>query len=402
MKKFTILILLSLILTGCRQQLGQINTHPIADKLVNVSATKKATIKGAEIAKLGKQIPIQRSKYKIEIVDMKSIEGGVEVYARAWDKNGQIGFGADGTIDIERFVIINPPVLVDDPDGDIVRTWVDEMTNETKTRKLRENVREAILQSLEHTIFVKQQKFGSERIQAGKVGNTTTTVYPQAGSGGDNITMDGEASATNANTTWATIIAQAGNVSNATEPEFGGYFLNKKSGDAGSWTAVQKGFFNFDTSTIGTDTISSAIISFCPTYISNDAGLDSNALDMHIVAGNTASNNTIANTDFSAAGTTSFGELQFADAGTGAYEDITLNASGITAINGSGVTKYATTAECTFSSTNPTNNGTSANSRIYVYHADQTGTTNDPKLVVEHSEAIVEITSVGELILSDE
>jgi hypothetical protein len=123
-----------------------------------------------------------RANYDIEIVSMRTIEGGVEVFARAWTKEGgQIGFGPDGTVDIERFQIINPPVLVADPAGSIVRTWTDNDTGRVKERRLREDAREALLQSLEHTLSVKKEKFGSTNIVPGKVGNTTSTFYPAAG-----------------------------------------------------------------------------------------------------------------------------------------------------------------------------------------------------------------------------
>src|SRR3990167_1069334 len=40
------------------------------------------------------------------------------------------GFGADGSVEIERFRIYNPPILVDDPNGTIIREWTDEITKE--------------------------------------------------------------------------------------------------------------------------------------------------------------------------------------------------------------------------------------------------------------------------------
>src|SRR3990167_4451732 len=86
-----------------------------------------------------------------------------------WTPGGkQVGFGKDGTVDIERFVFINPPILVSDPNGDIIREWTDDTTGELKQRKLRESPQEALLQSLAHTISVKKEKFGSERIVRGK------------------------------------------------------------------------------------------------------------------------------------------------------------------------------------------------------------------------------------------
>jgi len=74
----------------------------------------------------------------VEIVEQRTIPSGIEVFARAWNENGQIGFGPDGTVDIERFKIFNQ------------RYGADNQT--------------AILADIEHAILVKKEKFGHERI----------------------------------------------------------------------------------------------------------------------------------------------------------------------------------------------------------------------------------------------
>ncbi len=83
---------------------------------------------------------------------MESIDGGVQVFARAWDANDrQIGFGKDGTVDIERFRIFNPPILVSDPKGDIVHEFINE-DGEVFRQNYREDAYGALLQVLAHTI----------------------------------------------------------------------------------------------------------------------------------------------------------------------------------------------------------------------------------------------------------
>jgi hypothetical protein len=177
---------------------------PIIDQLENKTATERANIKAAEIAKIGSIPPTSRKSYDIEVVSFEPIEGGVQVFARAWDANGQIGFGSDGTVDIERFIIINPPILVPDEDGSIERTTTDSRTGQTWTFTYREDPQEALLQSLEHTIEVKQQKFGSDNIVAERVGNTTTTIYPDADT--ESTSVDGYAAFdAYQNATWAQV-----------------------------------------------------------------------------------------------------------------------------------------------------------------------------------------------------
>ena len=122
------------------------------------SASERANIKAAEIAKIGPIPRTEQGNYDIEIVSIDAIDGGVQVFARAWDEKGQIGFGKDGSVEIERFRIYNPPILVDDPNGPIIREWQEKdlETGEmvTKQRTLREDPREAVLQVIEHNLSV--------------------------------------------------------------------------------------------------------------------------------------------------------------------------------------------------------------------------------------------------------
>ena len=155
---------------------------PFANLYEKIKATEprlRAKAKGIEIAKIGPQMRTQRNECDIEIVSFNAIEKGIEVFVRAWDSNGQIGFGKDGTVDIERFVIINPPILIDDDNGDIIKTSTHSETGVATVRKLKEDTKEAVLQVLEHAIKV-IPKFGSGNVVIGKIGSTTTTVFPDA------------------------------------------------------------------------------------------------------------------------------------------------------------------------------------------------------------------------------
>jgi hypothetical protein len=69
---------------------------------------------------------------------------------------------------------------------------------------------------------------------------------------------------------------------------------------------------------------------------------------------------------------------------TSGYNDITLNATGLSNINKTGETKY-----CAREKPHDYDNSTSGAStyRNGIYFANQTGTTRDPKLVVTHAAA---------------
>ena len=102
----------------------------IEEKLEGRSALERANIKAAEIVSSNPEGSYQDTTYglTVEIQSVNKIEGGIEVFARAWKGAQQVGFGNDGTVEIERFRIFNPPVLVPDQNGAIVR--------ESKDRRL--------------------------------------------------------------------------------------------------------------------------------------------------------------------------------------------------------------------------------------------------------------------------
>ena len=114
---------------------------------------------------------------EIEITQTNIIEGGIEVFARAWEDGVQIGFSKDGSVDIERFRLMVGDTmsydLVPDPLGDISFLAYDGDGYE-ETMKFRSDPEEAVLRRLEKVI----QSVGVKdaTITAGKIGNTTTIV----------------------------------------------------------------------------------------------------------------------------------------------------------------------------------------------------------------------------------
>ena len=98
LKQLTILaLLLALLGSAAYGATPQTVEQQISGKHVR----EKANIKGVEIAKIGSIAKTDRANYSIEITEINPMEGGVEFFARAWDANGQIGFGPDGTILIQ-------------------------------------------------------------------------------------------------------------------------------------------------------------------------------------------------------------------------------------------------------------------------------------------------------------
>lgn len=340
-----------------------------------------STIKGEKISDINsvsKQRRIDNSfNGYIEIVSFKKIENGVEVFARAWDENNkQIGFG-DGTIDIERFVIMNPPILVEDKFGDIKREWTHEITKEPKSRNLKEDPQEAILQVLAHTISIKKEKSISSNIISGKIGRSTLVVYPDAGTGG--TTVDGRLNADSL-TNWSTVREATTGTASPTGAS-GSFTQGEKSGDA--WN-ISRAAFLFDTSALTDDVdISSAVFSLYATgdYDNSESNFPA---DPVVISSNPASNNNLVAADYNITnwGTTYLSDvLDLSVFSSSGYKNFTINATGIAAISKTGITKYGTRG------TNDIGDFGSPTARSYAisYFADQTGTTNDPKLVIEYT-----------------
>ena len=346
---------------------GSINAMTIETLLENKVAKDRANIKSEEIAKVNFIGTHTEQQYGLVVQSLAKIEGGVEIFARAWKDGKQLGFGADGSIDIERFRIFNPPILVDDPNGTIVRTRTDALTGKIKTRTLREDPVEAIRQSLIQT--VKLVGKDGANIIAGKIGNTVSTFYSS--------TNDGRVYRYVTDATWSACRdgTDGTGVTTADASERGCF--SDFGVEAASKYSNIRAFFDFDTSVISTDAISAAVFSISKTTAD-------------ITNANTSSVEVVQTTHALPPVLASYNDLTFTSGGTktiatfgAGYNDITLDATGRGFINKTGTTKIGIITGRDLSNSAPTG----MNDIQHFYFADQAGTTNDPKLVVTHAAA---------------
>jgi len=309
-----------------------------------------------------------KKKRDYEIVEVQQLENGVALFARVFENGKQIGFG-DGTVDIERFIFINPPLLVDDENGDIVESFTDK-EGVTHTRKLREDPVEAIKLALENTVDVMKNKHNSSRIIKGKRGNTTTTVYPA---------YDAYLGRENSSDTWTQMRDAAtseyqGQYTNTTGTYAG--FTNYKSG---SYRSIERAFWTFDTSSVpDSDTISSASLNL-KTYTLTGGNPDS--CTYHIVSVAPASKTSVASGDYDSFGTTSWGSVALSTiSSTNTYYTWTLDSNGIANISKTGNDCFGMRMNRDIDNSEPTG----INRRSF-YYTSATGTTSDPYLTMEHA-----------------
>lgn len=324
-----------------------------------------------------------KKKRDYEIIEVQQLENGVALFARVFENGKQIGFG-DGTVDIERFIFINPPLLVDDENGDIIIEDIGNNGIKKGELRLKEDPLEAIKQCLESTVDVMKNKHDSSRIIQGKRGNTTTTIYSDAG----------DAVVRNSNASWSTMRGASAGASVATTSPT--YLAWEKEGSV--YNGYQP-FHMFDTSSIPSgDVISSATFSIRQN--GDSAVADSQT--MSICNSTQATWNSIGTGDFDQRGGSTEGATRVScPSGTATtYIDFPLNSTGIGFIarsgetipgsaSASGKTQLAIRWSSDLDNSTPT-----GRTYMQVRMSEHTGTASDPKLVVEHASAVTFIPTI--------
>lgn len=266
-----------------------------------------------------------RNNYYIEVIEINEIEKGVEVFARVWDKtNKQIGFGSGGTVDIEKFIIINPPVNVPDPDGDIIKQ-VEIEGGQIVDKKYREDPEEALLQILETTIDVKTEKHDDSKIKPNKKGKTTLTLYPATGA---NAPTDGYLQNVG-DASWA---AQREDASGSASDVVGASVT--MTCDTNGVRETSRAVFGFDTSVIGGSEIISATFSTTNSR-AEEVGDDDQYAYINVYQALVNTSSTLATADYSYL-RFNFGtpfstgiDWEALNPTDGDYNDWVLNASGL-------------------------------------------------------------------------
>ncbi|QGH72420.1 MAG: metalloendopeptidase [Siphoviridae sp. ctpQM7] len=319
----------------------------------------------------------------VEILSVGKIDEGVEVMARAWKDGKPVGFGADGTVEIERFRFQNPPILVPDPLGNIER-WelVKFPTGETAARYFREDHKEALRRAVADTIRI-AGKDGA-KVVPGKVGRTTSTFYPDANPETD--TVDGYVYCTHAD--FSTCHLQTnGNISDDT-----GTSLIAGDSESGPNDNILRAFSLFKTSALGAGaSISAATYSLYVTTNNNPLN-DANSW-LNVYSSTPASNTALVTEDFDQVGDVVTNPTKGSDSNLNqsaitlsAYNDLTLNATGRGWINKTGITKLGFRQGHDATNTDPAIDNTEQD--VYASSADTAGTTQDPKLTVTYTSSV--------------
>lgn len=226
--------------------------------------------------------------------------------------------------------------------------------------------------------------FADKYVPEYSFGFDTLTAYPDAHP--ETTTVDGYIKRDVASESWATIHDSTGNEVDDTSTVL---TVIRITGDSASnmWEAIARSIFLFNTASIDdAATISAAVLSLYG--FGKTDGLSATP-NIDIYTSTPASNTALANGDYLQIGTTSQTGTPVTYSGwsTSAYNAFTFNGTGIGNVSKTSVSKFgARNANYDVANTPPT--WSSAASFMQCYFADESGTTNDPKLVVTYSTSI--------------
>jgi len=216
-------------------------------------------------------------------------------------------------------------------------------------------------------------------------GFDTLTVYPDAHP--ETTSVDGSTTRNNVLDTWAGI--REGNGREAAAGNSADYVVYLiSSGTSDRWDTLYRDAFLFDTSSLtDTVTINSATFSLYGTGVKSDAFSQS----ITLVSSNPNSNTELVSADYPIGrwGSTEFAtRLAISSWNTSAYNDFSLNSNGIANISKTSISKFGTRISADFDNSPPIWQNV-ASSYARSYFAERTGTSQDPKLVVEYSVPVV-------------
>lgn len=389
MKKIIVAIILVLFgayfLSG--NKIGKQRT--LVEQLAGMSATERADFKAQELVRLNPIGQYERNGYQIEILSVtkRPINNVLQVVVKASKDGNKIGFSRAGTVELERFNIYNPPILVDDPNGTIGQVIGDEKTG-THIRKLKEDPVEALKQVVAETILEVGHNVPG-RVIDGREGSTFSIFYAAAGVGAGSVDcrieiIDGGGQA------WSTIVTGAGTSVSNTSTNGGLY--SEDNGTA--WVENMRTFEDEAiAATIGTDTIVAATSSVTDADTFND-NTTHNFARVLAVGGaiQDAEQDECIASDYEDQNQTALASDTVIDLGSRtANVRIYLphNAAGLaelaSAVSGSRPARFVHEFDKDQSNTAPTL--ATAASYWYHIHADTAGTASDPKITIEHTAA---------------
>jgi hypothetical protein len=216
-------------------------------------------------------------------------------------------------------------------------------------------------------------------------GFSTLTVYPDAGTGG--TTIDGNVERYGVNQTLSNIRSGAGTGADdvGTDDDVA---LLRASTTSNQYQRLARGIYTFDTSPLTSSATLSAVVFGSYGW---DLVTSLGAFEVDVVASTPASNNALVSGDYSNLDSSVFASIASGSlnavngGGAGGYNDFTLDSNGIANVSKTGISKFGTRINWDTDNSMGGSWSSGASSYYNSYLADQSGTTNDPKLVITYT-----------------
>lgn len=215
---------------------------------------------------------------------------------------------------------------------------------------------------------------------------TSTDFFPNADA--ETTSVDGKATHTagglGSGVAWATLRAGTGtSSSDAVADELAARWVADNVSN--QWRIQDRGFFLFDTSALTSGaTISAATLSLYVHILTAPTDATASKRELRVVSSNPASNTGLTGTDYATIGSTEFGHITYGSVSIDAYNDVSLNASGLSNISKTGISKFGTLSGADMDNSAPT----WALFDVLAYQikfAEASGTSTDPKLTVTYT-----------------
>ena len=191
---------------------------------------------------------------------------------------------------------------------------------------------------------------------------------------GANSPVDGAVGRDGMDEVYATIIGGAGDFSSAvnTFDNYKTYASTTSNQFANNYRFIGL----FDTSSLtASANIDSVTLGFYVNSKTNALG----SPDLHVVASTPAANNALANSDYGNVASTTFGNVTYAGVTAGAFNDITLNATGVSAISKISISKFGTKNSWDLAGSF---GGAWASAAESGFNIDNSDGTNKPRLII--------------------
>ena len=121
-------------------------SHPISDAMVGMTPEERAAYKAEQFA--AKPVPdsLVAGDRMVAVNDLVTVNGIMQFNVAVWFDVGGGSWQLADTSAINPVYVVNPPVLVPDPGGDIERTSEDPITHVVTSQFYREDTDSALMQ----------------------------------------------------------------------------------------------------------------------------------------------------------------------------------------------------------------------------------------------------------------